>query len=455
MFHNRESLDIYQENKRKITAIDTQSSKSNKFEDSIVTARSIDELLRKEVERYKNDGFSDNKIIEYIYQNSLRNFYYYSSKHDTPLKKKIKFNKEAILNTLSVMYHEKSFIDMQQVQQKIAYRGSSFDNSLMIFIKFILPALKNDSQKNPELIAKIMMQFIWQVKRKIANLKVQNHLCPVLINTEQGVGKTEFVRNFCKPFSDYPQFYALKKTSEVSDTREIASNMERNILFLDELSSSEKSDISYLKSIITADILSPCILGTNRIIQVKNNATFIATANIDNLSEKIRDETGNRRFFPIEIKTFKNVNVPLESLESLNYLTDEQKKQGNLYPLEFDGSWLWTLVDEKWDCFLSLEELAPIQKKHRAITDIEGFIDMFCLNADMNRKAISVSDLFLVFKKVYPRSRFDHIKQFSQEITKRFPDAKTNSAGNRKKDVGFHLYVNETFNEYSYRNFSI
>lgn len=82
------------------------------------------------------------------------------------------------------------------------------------------------------------------------------------------------------------------------------------------------------------------------------------------------------------------------------------------------------------------------------MTDIEGFCDMFSLSIDMNRKAILVSDLFYVFKKLYPRSKFDQIKRFSQEITKRFPESKTNSAGNRKKDIGFHLYVNETFNEY-------
>ncbi|WP_397600882.1 VapE domain-containing protein [Silvanigrella sp.] len=426
--------------------LSTNEKKNEKLE-TFIYATSIDELLRKEVQRFKSKGFSDNKIIEYIFQNSLKNFYYYASKKDIPTKR-IKFNKEHILNTLSVMYHEQSYLDMEEIQKNIKYNGKSFNESLNIFVKFLTPALKNDSLIYPEIVAKVLMHFIWQVKRKIANLKVQNHLCPVLINTEQGVGKTEFVKNFCKPFSNYSQFYALKKTSEVADTREIASNMERNILFLDELSSSEKSDISYLKSIITAEMLSPRILGTNRIIQVKNNATFIATANIENLSEKIKDETGNRRFFPIEVKSFKNVNISIESLNELNYLTESQRQQGNLYPLEFDGSWFWTLIDENWDCFLSLEELSIIQKKHTSMTDIEGFCDMFSLSIDMNRKAILVSDLFYVFKKLYPRSKFDQIKRFSQEITKRFPESKTNSAGNRKKDIGFHLYVNETFNEY-------
>ena len=446
MLHTNEINNKFQDTKRKIVPI-TTTNKTKENIEPYIYATSIDELLRKEVQRDKLEGLSDNKIIEYIFQNSLKNFYYYPSKKDIS-SKRIKFNKEHILNTLSVMYHEQSYVDMQEVQKKIAYRGKSFDEALYIFVKFLLPALKSDSLNYPELVAKVFMHFIWQVKRKITNLKVQNHLCPVLINTEQGIGKTEFVKNFCQPFSNYPQFYALKKTSEVADTRELASNMERNILFLDELSNSEKSDISYLKSIITAEMMSPRIMGTNRIIQVKNNATFIATANIENLSEKIKDETGNRRFFPIEVKSFKNVIVPLETLKELNYLTEEQKKQGNLYPLEFDGSWLWTLIDEKWDCFLSLEELAPIQKMHTATTDIEGFIDMFSINVDKNLKAILVSDLFYVFKKVYPRSRFDQIKRFSQEITKRFPDAKTNSAGIRKKDIGFHLSINETFNEY-------
>ncbi|WP_425483350.1 VapE domain-containing protein [Fluviispira multicolorata] len=298
------------------------------------------------------------------------------------------------------------------------------------------------------MIAKVLMHFIWQIKRKIANLKVQNHLCPVLINTEQGVGKSEFVRNFCYPFSKYPQFYAEKKVSEVADTREIASNLERNIIFMDELASSEKSDISYLKSIITSEMLSPRILGTNRIISVKNNVTFIATANIDNLSEKIKDETGNRRFFPIEIKSFKNVHVPIPMISDMGHLTEEQKKQGMLYPLEFDGSCFWALVDENWDCFLSLEELAPIQRKHTSTSDIDGFIDMFSIIIDNNKKAVLVSDLFFVFKKVYPKSRFDHIKKFSQEMSKRFSEAKTNTAGFRRKDIGFHLSLTETFNEY-------
>jgi hypothetical protein len=85
---------------------------------------------------------------------------------------------------------------------------------------------------------------------------------------------------------------------------------------------------------------------------------------------------------------------------------------------------------------------------HTATTVIEGFIDMFSINVDKNIKAILVSDLFYVFKEVYPRSRFDQIKRFFQEITKKFPEAKTNSSGIRKKDIGFYSSMNEAFNEY-------
>jgi hypothetical protein len=92
----------------------------------------------------------------------------------------------------------------------------------------------------------------------------------------------------------------------------------------------------------------------------------------------------------------------------------------------------FALVDENWDCFLSLEEISLIQKKHAAITDIEFFIDMFIINEDKKIKAILVSDLFYVFIKVYPKNRFDQIKNFYQENTKKCPNAKTNSAGSRK-----------------------
>ncbi len=57
-----------------------------------------------------------------------------------------------------------------------------------------------------------------------------------------------------------------------------------------------------------------------------------------------------------------------------------------------------------------------------------------------------------MFKKLFPKSKFDQIKSFSNEITKRFNEAKVNKAGQRKKHTGFHLSINETFNGYLYKH---
>lgn len=438
------------ENKQ-VENIKKYRQEKNQHLTNIVTAKSIDELLRKEVLKYKQKGFSQLRITEYIFQNSLKNLYYYESNKEHPTKR-IRFHKEHILNTISVMDHEIAFQNLEEIKKKIQYKGSSYQNSLAIFTKFILPALNHDSQNHPEIIAKVIMHFIWQVKRKMNALKVQNHLCPIFINVHQGVGKTEFVKNLCKPFSQFDSFFLNKSVGEIVDSREIASNLERNILFLDELAQAEKSDISFLKNIITTETLSPRILGSNKTIHVENKSTFIATANVLNLAEKIKDDTGNRRFFPIEVKSFKEISVPYYVLENLNYLTENEKRDGYLYPLNFDGTWLWTLVDENWKCFLSLEEIAAIQKKHTVLTDVDEFIEIFNVTIDKNSTAILISDLFYVFKKLFPKSKFDQIKSFSNEMTKRFNEAKVNNAGQRKKHTGFHLSINETFNGYLYKH---
>lgn len=147
------------------------------------------------------------------------------------------------------------------------------------------------SEHDSDFVTAVLKKFIWQVKRKMLGLRIDNHLMPVITGA-QGKGKSTFVRDYLlEPVGEVVNNTDFGK---IEDDRNM--DMWRNfVLFLDEMGHAVKADIDTIKNKITAATVSGRPMRTNSNVQFAQNATFIGCSNKE-LNQLIRDETGNRRF---------------------------------------------------------------------------------------------------------------------------------------------------------------
>ena len=80
------------------------------------------------------------------------------------------------------------------------------------------------------------------------------------------------------------------------------------VMFLDEMGYASKADIDTVKNVITASSLTRRPMATNSKIAVPQNATFIGCSNKE-LSQLVRDPTGNRRFAAIRMRSDADRNL--------------------------------------------------------------------------------------------------------------------------------------------------
>ncbi len=196
----------------------------------------------------------------------------------------------------------------------------------------------------------VLAHFIWQAKRKMLNLKVYDHLMPV-INGPQGIGKTEAVKKLITPAEPC---ILRSRITDLIDSRSGLSLTPNFIGVFDEMQGASKADIDGLKNLITQDFASIRMLGTNDVVSVKQNCTFIGTTNKP-ISEQIFDSTGMRRFFEIKLVD----KIDWNAINTIDY--DK----------------LWQGIDEsKPNGYLSQveNELRAIQSELTAVDDVDDFL---------------------------------------------------------------------------------
>ncbi|MGC5777598.1 VapE domain-containing protein [Methylobacterium sp. NFXW15] len=146
-------------------------------------------------------------------------------------------------------------------------------------------------EHDADFVRAVLSKFMWQVKRKMLGLPITDHLMPVLLGP-QGVGKSTLIRDiFLKP---------LEEVTMNTDFSEITDNRNHDmwrfyVLFMDEMSHAGKADMDTVKNLITLPMLQRRPMGSNDVVNIRQNATFIGCSNKE-IEQLIRDETGNRRF---------------------------------------------------------------------------------------------------------------------------------------------------------------
>ena len=206
-------------------------------------------------------------------------------------------------------------------------------------------------EKRMQLDISVLKHFIWGVKRKMNNLPVVYHTMPIVVG-EQGSGKTETIKKLLAPVSDVTLMRG--KLTVYSDAREHFNMIDNYVILMDEMEKAEKADIEAIKGSITADHVSYRILGMNKQVVDVNNHSAIGASN-ENISSKIKDETGARRFWQIDTKQKMDWDV----LSSIDYLG------------------LWQSVDESGPAPIlqNLTEIQQIQNDEiRTKNSMEQFV---------------------------------------------------------------------------------
>jgi len=173
----------------------------------------------------------------------------------------------------------------------------------------ISEALFDNEENSKQSSIAILKKFIWQVKRKMIGKPVTNHIMPIILG-KQGTGKTTFITNLISPIDDLT---APTDFQQITDSRNM-SIFEKYVLFVDEMGFASKSDVDLVKNVITAEVIGRRPLHTNAYVNVRQCATLIGASN-RNMDQLIRDETGNRRFAPID---FRN-DPDWEAVKDIDY----------------------------------------------------------------------------------------------------------------------------------------
>lgn len=203
---------------------------------------------------------------------------------------RLKFSRDAISDAVSVWFRKCIESRKLEVFSDIAFEKHRPLPAIEESWKRLTDAFCPEEHE-AAFVRAVLSKFIWQVKRKMLNLPIYDHLMPVLLGP-QGVGKSTLIREvFLKP---------LAEMTINTDFSEITDNRNHDIwryfvLFLGEMGHAGKADMDTVKNLITLHSLQRRPMATNITVSIRQNATFIGCSNKE-IEQLIRDETGNRRF---------------------------------------------------------------------------------------------------------------------------------------------------------------
>ncbi len=196
-----------------------------------------------------------------------------------------------------------------------------------------------------------LAHWIWQVKRKMLGLPVEDHLMLVFTG-RQGCGKSSALSKLLETISEYRCDMPI---SALADERNYVALSENFVILSDEMQGCQKTDIEHLKQIVTATKLSSRKLYTQLRETFPQNVSLLGTSN-KSIDLLVRDETGMRRFFEINCRE----NMDWWAINSVNYAElwqsiDETVSNGYLHNVK--------------------EEVRERQEKYRFKDAVETYIE--------------------------------------------------------------------------------
>lgn len=228
-----------------------------------------------------------------------------------------------------------------------------------------------------DLVLKVMAHWLSQVKRKMRGLPVKFHIMPVLVSSQQGIGKGEVLKLLFGLFDRWVYDTDLKK---ITDERNQIKQQEAFIALCDEMGYASKADIDVLKHQITTDYNSVRLFRTQKILSFKQNCSFIGTSNRF-INDMIYD-AGMRRFFQIDVSA--DLQKHLDEVGKIDYLE------------------LWRGIDERiGDQYARdiAEELKEDQKALVTTDIVDSFIESSEFQNQATSRVIPLADLYAIFRQ--------------------------------------------------------
>jgi hypothetical protein len=305
--------------------------------------------------------------------------------------------KAALLNDAAEVWFEKACRErLAAVRDSIAY-DQNCGSGRTALRRIAETCFVCEKEGDADFVVAAFNAFIWQVKRKIDELPITDHLMVVLLG-RQGNGKSTLVAEMVKPVLELVEDCDFGK---ITDDK-ITSIWRSFVGVMDEMKGAKKSDLDSVKNAITSKAMTRRVMRTNKTAIVAQNLTFIGTANADDIQSLIRDETGTRRF--LGLQTNKNLDWPLIN--------------------ETDWLSVWKSVDPKTDHPMKPFKtmLAETQAEDRMKTPFEAWIEQ-----------MTGTQLF---------SRFDNVQS-------RLVDTKLSACGKMGTDILFR----DSYTHYEKENF--
>jgi hypothetical protein len=169
--------------------------------------------------------------------------------------------------------------------------------------------------ENPQFVAAVIEEVIWQIKRKMAKMQVKSPYLFAVYSQAQNAGKSTLCEDITSPLDDL-----RRKNVKVTMLTNGKNHQiwDYASLILDEMDQTPPTSIAALKNIITNEELNFRPFFTNANETVDNEVTLIGSAN-HRVIEMFGDPTGMRRYVEI-CHAERDIRFWPEALEVTNRL---------------------------------------------------------------------------------------------------------------------------------------
>lgn len=292
-----------------------------------------------------------------------------------------------IRDALAVYRHERSQTELKLLSAKLAYAPSQTD----LVDSWVIAVCGNSSS----LDIVVVKHFLWQVKRKLAGLPVEQHMMPVLFG-RSGAGKSVAVSKLIEPLLLVVLQADMSIFSDQFSRRAFARNF---LVFFDELRGSDNADVNAMKQIITAPVVEWRAMRSERVMSAPQNSTFIGCSN-DPVHDRIKDPTSSRRFWQINCAD----QIDWQVINSIDYMA------------------LWRSVDENSPSpiLVHLSDIRKVQEAEIRVRDIvEQWIEETCEVVSFDDSSLTTSELYDSFKEFclwQNQKTFPQFQRFARDI---------------------------------------
>lgn len=226
--------------------------------------------------------------------------------------------------------------------------------------------------KQDSVVESVLQHTIWQIKRKLNDLNVDHHMMAIFFGA-QGVGKSELMKKLITPWKLRVNTSSL---TNLTDDRGFRQFAEYSIIIVDELRGADKASIERIKDIVTQNFAEARVLYTQDTERLPNRSILLGSSNIE-VRDVIRDSTGNRRFFQINVSDKMSENWGI--INDIDYLS------------------IWRSVDENANSPIIpvLDEVKKIQDDQRFVSlPIEWLKEILAIPSDnQNNIFVTFSEL--------------------------------------------------------------